>query len=283
MVQLLDRLALEKIRDGDEEGARQVVTEKASTKDVLERTNARAQVNYQLASKLADKIGRVQLQLVQMLAPGDAPRPSAAPAAAPPPAAAAPGPSAPQQPAGTEPQYAPRKPDWEASLEAARARLAAAEAAAPAASSAAAPAPSAPRQPAAPASGGYGGGAAAPQYAARKPDWEASLEAARARLAAAEAAAASEGRRPAWQPRESLEEARERLRAQAVSGVVEAQQRMRSRASESISEARARIAAEDEAVLAKVQALMARYRRGEYVSEDELEWAFRQLEKRFVV
>lgn len=58
-----------------------------------------------------------------------------------------------------------------------------------------------------------------------------------------------------WQARESVEEARERLRQQAVASVQEAQQRVRAKASESIAEARARIAAEDAAVLAKVSRL----------------------------
>jgi hypothetical protein len=39
--------------------ARQVLTEKASAKEVLEKTSAKAQVNYQLAAALAQKIGAV--------------------------------------------------------------------------------------------------------------------------------------------------------------------------------------------------------------------------------
>ena len=39
----------------------------------------------------------------------------------------------------------------------------------------------------------------------------------------------------------------------------------------------------DPQVLAYVRRIMARYRRGEYVSEDELEFAFQQLEKRFLL
>jgi hypothetical protein len=35
-------------------------------------------------------------------------------------------------------------------------------------------------------------------------------------------------------------------------------------------------------VLDYVRRIMSRYRRGEYVSEEELEFAFQQLEKRFI-
>lgn len=252
MVQLLDKLALEKIKEGDEDGARQVLKEKASTGDVLQRTNARAQVNYTLASKLADKIGMVQRQLVDILSPAGG---------------SDGGSSAAQQPQPASPQ-----PTSSASTTAASSSTFSGSGSG--------------------AAGGYGygsssygagGGAFGGGYVPRKPSWEQSIEAARERIRSAEQFAAAEGLRANRQARESVEAARERLRQQALESVANAQRRVRAKATESIAEARARIAAEDSAVLAKVQALMARYRSGEYVSEDELEWAFRQLERRFVV
>lgn len=77
-----------------------------------------------------------------------------------------------------------------------------------------------------------------------------------------------------------LQDARDRLRSQAFSSVAEARSRIRASATESIEAARARIAAEDAAVLRQVHALIARYKAGQYVSEDDLDWAFRQLERR---
>lgn len=76
------------------------------------------------------------------------------------------------------------------------------------------------------------------------------------------------------------QEARQRLRASAIESVSEARGRIRKSAVESISEARQRIAQQDAAMLARVHELVARYRRGEYVPESEIEWAFKQLETR---
>ncbi|KIZ00689.1 hypothetical protein MNEG_7277 [Monoraphidium neglectum] len=202
MIQLLERLALEKIKDGDEEGARQVLTEKASTREILERTNSRAQINYTLASKLADKIGSVQQRLVEQLG------------------GASTGGSTAQPPRQQQQQQQPSLQEERRPAQAAGGDV----------------------------SSSGGGGDFASSYAPRRPAWESSLEEARARIKQAEEAAAAEGRRTAWQARETIEEARERLRRQAVDSV---------------------------------QALMARYKRGEYVTEDELEWA--QLEKRFIM
>jgi len=76
------------------------------------------------------------------------------------------------------------------------------------------------------------------------------------------------------------QEARERLRRQALDSVTAARSRIRRSASESIAEARARIAAEDAAALAEVHKVIDRYKAGGYVSDSELDWAFAQLEKR---
>lgn len=70
------------------------------------------------------------------------------------------------------------------------------------------------------------------------------------------------------------------MRRDALSSVASARSRIQASASESIEAARARIAAEDAAVLAQVHALIDRYTAGQYVSEDDLDWAFRQLEQR---
>lgn len=59
-----------------------------------------------------------------------------------------------------------------------------------------------------------------------------------------------------------------------------AQARIRTNAGESLAAARARLAAQEAEALSRVRQLMARYRAGEYVSEDELDWAFRVLERR---
>jgi hypothetical protein len=56
-----------------------------------------------------------------------------------------------------------------------------------------------------------------------------------------------------------LQEARERLRREAVSSVAAARSRIQASASESIEAARARIAAEDAAVLAQVRQLAGFY------------------------
>ncbi len=59
--------------------------------------------------------------------------------------------------------------------------------------------------------------------------------------------------------------------------------RLQRGAEESIQQAQERLRQQDAEVLAYVGRIMARYRRGEYVAEDELEFAFQQLEKRFML
>lgn len=78
----------------------------------------------------------------------------------------------------------------------------------------------------------------------------------------------------------STQEARERLRQQALESVPAARSRIQRTASESIAEAQARIAAEDAAALTEVHKVIDRYKAGGYVSEAELDWAFAQLERR---
>eukprot|EP00798_Chlamydomonas_sp_ICE-L_P031376 gene31376-6535_t len=57
--------------------------------------------------------------------------------------------------------------------------------------------------------------------------------------------------------------------------------RLKKKDVNSITEAQQRLRQQDAEVLAYVRSIMARYKKGEYVSEDELEFAFRQLETRF--
>jgi hypothetical protein len=275
-------------QDGDDDGAREALKEKAATRDILDRTNARAQVwpaaagalgaagatalagrsaaaravpsclrvsflshctaapcvcfeprpwphphaparvpprntikqvHYALASKLAEKIGGVQRELMDLLTPSGGAGAGAAAGAAP-----GPGPA----PAAAAASAAP--PAYESSSYAS-------------------------------SSGGgrMGGSSFAETYVPRRPAWEASIEAARERIREAEAAAReagaaanAQGRAAAARARESVEEARARLRQQSFEDVDAARARLRSKASESIEEARARIKAEDDRVLAKV-------------------------------
>lgn len=67
MVQLLDKLALEKAGNGYEEAAKAVLQEKAAVKEILDKSTLRSQVNFGLAMKLAEKIGQRQDELVALL------------------------------------------------------------------------------------------------------------------------------------------------------------------------------------------------------------------------
>ena len=50
----------------------------------------------------------------------------------------------------------------------------------------------------------------------------------------------------------------------------------------SIQEAQQRLRKQEAEILAYVKEIMSRYRRGDYVAEEELEFAFRQLESRML-
>lgn len=67
MTRLLERLAMDKVAEGDDAGARQVLQEKAAVAEVLSRTSSRAQTNFALAAKLAEKIGQHQADLMDLL------------------------------------------------------------------------------------------------------------------------------------------------------------------------------------------------------------------------
>ncbi|KAF8054895.1 hypothetical protein HT031_006894 [Scenedesmus sp. PABB004] len=244
MARLLERLALDKVAEGDEPGARAVLQEKVAVAEVLARTSGRSQVNYALAAKLAEKIGQEQAELMELLGGGGAAQQTAS--------ASASGPATPPQ------------------ADAGSARAMAGSSSASADSS---------RR-----SSGDAGSSAGSQGASGpagfEAPWERSLTDARARITAAEQEAKAAGRAAAWRANESLEEARERLRSQAYESVAAAQQRIRATASESIEAARARIAAEDAEALRKVKAVVDRYKAGGYVPEEELDWAFSELQRR---
>lgn len=56
--------------------------------------------------------------------------------------------------------------------------------------------------------------------------------------------------------------------------------RLRRGTEESLREARERLRKQDQRIIAECREIVARSRRGEYVSEEDLEYAFRELETR---
>jgi len=67
MTELLDKLALEKVADGDDDAARKILLEKEEVSLMLEKTKTRAENNFALAAKLAEAIGQKQNELVSLL------------------------------------------------------------------------------------------------------------------------------------------------------------------------------------------------------------------------
>lgn len=57
MSRLLDELALAKDREGDAAGAKAVLQEREGLRDIIEKNSNKAQANFALAGKLAEKIG----------------------------------------------------------------------------------------------------------------------------------------------------------------------------------------------------------------------------------
>ncbi|GFR41702.1 hypothetical protein Agub_g2451, partial [Astrephomene gubernaculifera] len=70
MTQLLEDLALEKVKAGDEAGAKLVLQEKAALREIIEGSNSKAQTNFALAGKLAALIGSKHSQLLELMAVG---------------------------------------------------------------------------------------------------------------------------------------------------------------------------------------------------------------------
>ncbi|KAL6749523.1 hypothetical protein V8C86DRAFT_995670 [Haematococcus lacustris] len=247
MARLLQQLALEKVRNHDEEGARQVLVEKAGVMEALEKGAVKAEANYTLARKLASKIADKQAALLNKVRPptssssgsGSSSWSSAAPSSGS--SSSSYYPKVPDILPDTGSNHQPLKWKWEQSLIEARMRLASEEAKAQAE--------------------GVG---------------------ARARRSAEDAIAAAQARL-GQTAQEGISAAQARLRQQAQQDIAEAQARLRaqgSKAGSSLEEARARLRLREQEVLEYVRRVMARYRRGEYVSEEELEFAFQQLEQR---
>lgn len=232
---LLERLALDRLRDGDEDGARAALVEKSSVEEARRRSGSRAEANFALAGKLAHKIGAQHTALQQLL-------------------------------------LSEQDKEEDVATTAASSDILDDNITLPASVSSGSSSTSSSAS-----MHGHGGGSASrPQQL----PWQASLLEARERIKSAEAEAAASGRAADRQARESIEAARERLRAQARGSLAAAQSRIAQSASESIGAARARIAAEDAALLAEVRRVVARYRAGEDVPEATLSWAFQQLERR---
>eukprot|EP00877_Chromochloris_zofingiensis_P007391 jgi/Chrzof1/2905/Cz12g03140.t1 len=239
MVGLLQKLAAEKVTEGDEQGARQVLKEKAAVREIYDKNNTRAQTNFALAAKLADKIGAQQAELMQLLQKGTT------------------GSSSSSRPTTAAPTPSRSNSSYSYSQSSSSSSSTASNSNSDTASSSIT-------------------GSSQPYQA----PWERSLAEAKQRLKTLEQEAVASGSRAQRTAQESIEEARQRLRASAIESVSEARGRIRKSAVESISEARQRIAQQDAAMLARVHELVARYRRGEYVPESEIEWAFKQLETR---
>lgn len=295
LIALLENMAIDKVKAGDEDVAKQVLREKASAVEVLDKTSTKAQVNYALAAALAQKIGTKQAAILELLK------------------TSGPGGSASPSPSSSYPASPPQggqAPSW-SSTSSAR------SSSEPPSSSSSfgqgmrqgqglggatqwqqqsmggvggldgfASSPGWQQQ----QGGGFGGegvdAGAGGGYVFSKPKWQQSLEEAKQRISAAERDASRSGRAARLGAEESIAAAKDRLRAQATDSILSAQSRLsaqRKGADESILEAQERLRAQDAEVLAYVQRIMSRYRRGEYVSEEELEFAFQQLEKRFLL
>jgi len=296
MSQLLERLALEKVQDGDEDAARQVLKEKAAVKEVLSRSQTRAQANFSLAARLAEKIGTHQAELMERLTPQQQQEQRRAASAAP----SARGPRSQEIPVSWENRGGTYRSGTSGSTAGSTSSRAAASPSSYSTSSSSSGAGSyssggmrsesdsnynsSGSSSSSGNSSGMGGGYEAP--------WEKSIAQAKERISRAEAEAmaaakmaAAAGQAAAWRmpAKETIEEARDRLRAESLSKLDAARQRVASSNSsrlQGLEEARARLAAQDAAALAQVRELVRRYRSGEYVPEDQLEWAFQTLENR---
>ncbi|GIL75541.1 hypothetical protein Vretimale_15154 [Volvox reticuliferus] len=226
MSKLLEDLALEKIKAGDEGAAKMVLQEKNSLREIIDKSNAKAQANFALAGRLASLIGDKHHELVDLLGRGS-------------------------QGLGqglTDTGSASRSASW----------------------------------PDMPSTSLYGNGGG------YQLPWERSLAEAQQRVRQAEVEAQRMGKLAALSAEDSIAAARDRLVQRGASvgsrseSILQARERLRRTAEESIAEARERLRAQDSQILEYCRRIVARYRRGEYVSEDELEFAFDQLEKRLL-
>ncbi|PNW80874.1 hypothetical protein CHLRE_07g333150v5 [Chlamydomonas reinhardtii] len=252
MSRLLEDLALEKVKQGDDAGAKQVLQEKNSIKEIIDSSNNKAQANFALAGKLATLIGDKHHQLLELMGGASSAAGSASGA----------GGSSWPQPASSPASRAPR----------------------PASASTSSTSSTSTSSWATGTGAGAGRGYEMP--------WQTSLQEAQQRVRQAEAEASKMGRLAAMSAEDSIQAARDRLaQRQAELGIaagssgesiLQARDRLRRTAEESIQEARARLREQDAQILEYCRRIVARYRRGEYVTEQELEFAFEQLERRLL-
>ncbi|GAX77741.1 hypothetical protein CEUSTIGMA_g5184.t1 [Chlamydomonas eustigma] len=242
MITLLENLALQKVKEGNELSAKEILIEKSATNEALSQNSAKAQKYYALAAKLAEKIGEKQRSVLVLLKNSGlashpiSPYPSSV--------AASKGSTS----LGSSEHFsddlrsrrlneapASRKAEYESST-------------------------------------GFG-----------VPSWQTSLEDAKIRIRDAENASRQLSQSANLSAQESIEAARERIRQRSSheSLLQAAQSRLKRDADNSIQAAQERLRQQDQEVLAYVGRIMARYRNGENVTEDELEFAFQQMEKRF--
>lgn len=282
MVQLLEKLALEKVTQGDEAAAKQALKEKASVSELMEKSNVRAQNNFTLAAALANRIGIIQAELLELMQAMTASSSTSS------------GNFGTSRPASTTysasigaRQDGDRSGDfgstsggassstsnsnsstyrdgdrvapWQQSLLDAQQRLREQQEREAAAAAAA---------------------AASPSYDAR-PSWQRAIEDAQDVARFREAEILERARALRQDAEASVIAARERLsqRAAGSESLEQARARLRSTSESSIVAAQQRLREQDQEALAIARRIVQRLRRGEYVSDDQVEWAFRQLDR----
>ncbi|MEW5318306.1 MAG: hypothetical protein WDW38_009539 [Sanguina aurantia] len=292
MVQLLQDLAIEKVQANEEEGAKAVLQEKASIQDILAKSEVRARNNYALAAKLAQKIGEKQNEMLAYVrranVSGTAPRyepPRAQPNSYSPP----PPPSRPKQ------DYSgSRSSDREESSDSRRSSSSGGsrDSSSRGYSSGAGDDEGSPSSSRREGQGGFdfgfkngsgsndwmsGGGGMG------MPSWQKGMADAAARVKDAESNANSLGWRAMLSAEASIADAKARLKQrESKEDILDASSRLRRGTEDSMSEARERLRQQDLKIIKNCRAIVARYRRGDYVSEQELEYAFRELETRMM-
>lgn len=95
-----------------------------------------------------------------------------------------------------------------------------------------------------------------------------------------EQSASSSGKKTSLE--ESLQDLTQQIKRKAADDLNEALERVRTsnkQKLETLEEARARLRELDRGTMAEVRKVMDRKRRGEFVSNDELDWAFRMLDQ----
>ncbi|MEW5301330.1 MAG: hypothetical protein WDW36_004195 [Sanguina aurantia] len=295
MLELLQDLAIEKVQANEEEGAKAVLQEKASIQDILAKSEVRARNNYALAAKLAQKIGEKQNEMLAYVrranVSGTAPRyepPRAQPNSYSPP----PPPSRPKQ------DYSgSRSSDREESSDSRRSSSSGGsrDSSSRGYSSGAGDDEGSPSSSRREGQGGFdfgfkngsgsndwmsGGGGMG------MPSWQKGMADAAARVKDAESNANSlvrAGWRAMLSAEASIADAKARLKQrESKEDILDASSRLRRGTEDSMSEARERLRQQDLKIIKNCRAIVARYRRGDYVSEQELEYAFRELETRMM-